>query len=132
MDSTLQNISRVENFLSMTLTKSKVSKNIYVGNLPAAIDKGVDDMVFIDVFKVYDYDSHGEAQANIFMYARPTGTALKKNVKLLNQMEDALTESIKGVEHGKPYAASIIYRDSGYDNNRNFHYNVMNIKIIIY
>lgn len=132
MDSTLQNISQVENFLSMALTKRAVSKNIYVGNLPAAIDKGVNDMVFIDVFKVSDYDSHGEAQANIYMYARPTGTSLKKNVKLLNKMENTLTECMKSLAHSKPYAVSIEYRDSGYDNNRNFHYNVMSVNIIIY
>lgn len=132
MDDTLKHISRIENFLSMALTGGGVSDNIYVGNLPAAIDKGIDDMVYIDVFKAYDYDSHAAASVNVFLYARPTGSSLRKNVKVLDKMEAALTECIKSIGNGGHYAPLIVYRDSGYDDDRNFHYDVMNLKIIIH
>lgn len=131
MDKRYEHISQIENYLSMLLTSGKVSSHIFVGELPAALDKDIDEMVLIDVYKSSDYDSHGDAYANIFVYARPTGSTLRKAVKQLNKMENALTAIVEDPTPNIHYIPQVIYRDSGYDSNRGFHYNIMNVRIII-
>jgi hypothetical protein len=82
---------------------------------------------------VKDRDSHGEASVNIFLYARPTGANLVKNVKKLNKMENALTAVVGGIENDVDGDYEIIqnYHDSGYDETINFHFNMVNISITI-
>ncbi len=126
-----ENISQIENYLSMLLTHYHVSDEISVGQLPAALDKGTDDMVLIDVARSTEYDSHGTATANIYLYARPVNSALRKNVVRLNQMENKLNTAVADRAFSPHYGCVVQFRDSGYDDNRNFHYNMMNVKIVI-
>jgi hypothetical protein len=132
MNKNLQHISRVEDFLSKLLTKGKVSTNIFP-SMPAVLDSAWEDFVLIDVVRVKDRDSHGEASVNIFLYARPTGANLVKNVKKLNKMENALTAVVGGIENDVDGDYEIIqnYHDSGYDETINFHFNMVNISITI-
>lgn len=132
MNKNKQHISRVEDFLSKLLTKGKVSTNIFP-SMPAVLDSAWEDFVLIDVVRVKDRDSHGEASVNIFLYARPTGANLVKNVKKLNKMENALTAVVGGIENDVDGDYEIIqnYHDSGYDETINFHFNMVNISITI-
>lgn len=129
MEDVQKRISRVENFFSMLLTGKGISDNVFVGELPATVDKEWTNIVLVDVNRQTDYDSHGFGSASIFLYARPTGKYLKKNVKELDRMEDELNAVIKECQDSD-YVLSFNWRDSGYDTNRNFHYNVVNVNVL--
>lgn len=123
-------VSRIENYFSMLLTKYKVSKNIFVSQLPVNINPEWQDMVLIDVGKGMYKNAFNSVSVNIFLYGRPQGDAQIKNVKIIDKMEAALIEAVNNNidEHYHPH---IQWSDSDYDSVRNFHYNVININLIV-
>lgn len=122
-------LSRIENFFSMLLTKGKISDNIFVGELPPTTSKNWDDFVNVDVGQQRDYGGYSSGYANIYLYARPKGTPLRKNVKLLAKMEGILDDVIKH-SNNKDYTIQVLYRDSGYDSNRQFHFQMISVSVI--
>lgn len=122
-------LSRIENFFSMLLTKGKISDNIFVGELPPTTSKNWDDFVNVDVGQQRDYGGYSSGYANIYLYARPKGTPLRKNVKLLDKMEGILDDVIKH-SNNKDYTIQVLYRDSGYDSNRQFHFQMISVLVI--
>lgn len=122
-------LSRIENFFSMLLTKGKISDNIFVGELPPTTSKNWDDFVNVDVCQQRDYGGYSSGYANIYLYARPKGTPLRKNVKLLDKMEGILDDVIKH-SNNKDYTIQVLYRDSGYDSNRQFHFQMISVSVI--
>lgn len=122
-------LSRIENFFSMLLTKGKISNNIFVGELPPTTSKDWDDFVNVDVGQQRDYGGYSSGYANIYLYARPKGTPLRKNVKLLDKMEGILDDVIKH-SNNKDYTIQVLYRDSGYDSNRQFHFQMISVSVI--
>lgn len=122
-------LSRIENFFSMLLTKGKISDNIFVGELPPTTSKNWDDFVNVDVGQQRDYVGYSSGYANIYLYARPKGTPLRKNVKLLDKMEGILDDVIKH-SNNKDYTIQVLYRDSGYDSNRQFHFQMISVSVI--
>lgn len=122
-------LSRIENFFSMILTKGKISDNIFVGELPPTTSKNWDDFVNVDVGQQRDYGGYSSGYANIYLYARPKGTPLRKNVKLLDKMEGILDDVIKH-SNNKDYTIQVLYRDSGYDSNRQFHFQMISVSVI--
>lgn len=122
-------LSRIENFFSMLLTKGKISNNIFVGELPPTTSKNWDDFVNVDVGQQRDYGGYSSGYANIYLYARPKGTPLRKNVKLLDKMEGILDDVIKH-SNNKDYTIQVLYRDSGYDSNRQFHFQMISVSVI--
>ena len=122
-------LSRIENFFSMLLTKGKISDNIFVGELPPTTSKNWDDFVNVDVGQQRDYGGYSSGYANIYLYARPKGTPLRKNVKLLDKMEGILDDVIKQ-SNNKDYTIQVLYRDSGYDSNRQFHFQMFSVSVI--
>lgn len=122
-------LSRIENFFSMLLTKGKISDNIFVGELPPTTSKDWDDFVNVDVGQQRDYGGYSSGYANIYLYARPKGTPLRKNVKLLDKMEGILDDMIKH-SNNKDYTIQVLYRDSGYDSNRQFHFQMISVSVI--
>lgn len=122
-------LSRIENFFSMLLTKGKISDNIFVGELPPTTSKNWDDFVNVDVGQQRDYGGYSFGYANIYLYARPKGTPLRKNVKLLDKMEGILDDVIKH-SNNKDYTIQVLYRDSGYDSNRQFHFQMISVSVI--
>lgn len=122
-------LSRIENFFSMLLTKRKISDNIFVGELPPTTSKNWDDFVNVDVGQQRDYGGYSSGYANIYLYARPKGTPLRKNVKLLDKMEGILDDVIKH-SNNKDYTIQVLYRDSGYDSNRQFHFQMISVSVI--
>jgi hypothetical protein len=123
-------ISRIENFFSMLLTQGKVSENIYIGELPPTTDAKMDDFVLVDVGKQSAEDAYSVGYVNIYLYARPTDTTLKKNIKKLYSMENLLDAALDGSED-KTYVLSELYRDSGYDTTRQFHYNIIGLTVVV-
>ena len=122
-------LSRIENFFSMLLTKGKISDKIFVGELPPTTSKNWDDFVNVDVGQQRDYGGYSSGYANIYLYARPKGTPLRKNVKLLDKMEGILDDVIKH-SNNKDYTIQVLYRDSGYDSNRQFHFQMISVSVI--
>lgn len=122
-------LSRIENFFSMLLTKGKISDNIFVGELPPTTSKDWDDFVNVDVCQQREHGGYSSGYANIYLYARPKGTPLRKNVKLLDKMEGILDDVIKQ-SNNKDYTIQVLYRDSGYDSNRQFHFQMISVSVI--
>lgn len=122
-------LSRIENFFSMLLTKGKISDNIFVGELPPTTSKNWDDFVNVDVGQQREHGAYSSGYANIYLYARPKGTPLRKNVKLLDKMEGILDDVIKQ-SNNKDYTIQVLYRDSGYDSNRQFHFQMISVSVI--
>lgn len=122
-------LSRIENFFSMLLTKGKLSDNIFVGELPPTTSKDWDDFVNVDVGQQREHGGYSSGYANIYLYARPKGTPLRKNVKLLDKMEGILDDVIKQ-SNNKDYTIQVLYRDSGYDSNRQFHFQMISVSVI--
>ena len=126
---TQRRLSRIENFFSILLTNKGISKNIFIGELPPTTDKDWDDFVNVDVGQQRDKGAYSSGYVNIYLYARPKGTPLRKNVKLLDKMEDALDNIING-SNDKDYTIHELYRDSGYDSNRQFHFQMISVSVI--
>ena len=122
-------LSRIENFFSMLLTKGKISNNIFVGELPPTTSKNWDDFVNVDVGQQREHGGYSSGYANIYLYARPKGIPLRKNVKLLDKMEGILDDVIKN-SNNKDYTIQVLYRDSGYDSNRQFHFQMISVSVI--
>lgn len=122
-------LSRIENFFSMLLTKGKISDNIFVGELPPTTSKNWDDFVNVDVGQQREHGGYSSGYANIYLYARPKGIPLRKNVKLLDKMEGILDYVIKN-SNNKDYTIQVLYRDSGYDSNRQFHFQMISVSVI--
>lgn len=122
-------LSRIENFFSILLTKGKISDNIFVGELPPTTSKDWDDFVNVDVGQQREHGGYSSGYANIYLYARPKGTPLRKNVKLLDKMEGILDDVIKQ-SNNKDYTIQVLYRDSGYDSNRQFHFQMISVSVI--
>jgi len=123
-------LSRIENFFSMLLTKKGLSDNIFVGELPPTTSKSWDDFVNVDVGQQRDHGAYSSGYANIYLYARPKGTPLRKNVKQLDKMEGILDDLING-SNDKAYCIQELYRDSGYDSNRQFHFQMISVSVIV-
>ena len=122
-------LCRIENFFSMLLTKGKISDNIFVGELPPTTSKDWDDFVNVNVGQQREHGGYSSGYANIYLYARPKGTPLRKNVKLLDKMEGILDDVIKQ-SNNKDYTIQVLYRDSGYDSNRQFHFQMISVSVI--
>ena len=122
-------LSRIENFFSMLLTNGKISDNIFVGELPPTTSKKWDDFVNVDVGQQREHGGYSSGYANIYLYARPKGNPLRKNVKLLDKMEGILDDVIKN-SNNKDYTIQVLYRDSGYDSNRQFHFQMISVSVI--
>ena len=122
-------LSRIENFFSMLLTNGKISDNIFVGELPPTTSKNWDDFVNVDVGQQREHGGYSSGYANIYLYARPKGNPLRKNVKLLDKMEGILDDVIKN-SNNKDYTIQVLYRDSGYDSNRQFHFQMISVSVI--
>lgn len=128
MEQKHKRVSRIENYLSMLLTKAGISENLFIGNMPATMSSGWSDMVLIDVLQSKDYDAYAEGTANIFLYAKALDSLSRKPMRKLDMMEQALQDALDSA-NDKHYVVSVNWRDSDYDENRNYYYNVVNINV---
>lgn len=122
-------VSYIEDYFSRLLTAAELSDNIFAGTLPLTTDSEWEDMVLIEVNKMTDYEAYTQGSVSIYLYARPTGTPAVKNVNLLNKMEKKLDAAIADAVDDN-YIISEQWRDSDYDDDRNFHYDVVNVSVM--
>lgn len=123
-------VSRVENFMSMLIAKQGISRHVSIDSMPVTIRAEWEDMVLIDVGKGKDMDAYNQFSVNVFLYAKPKGDLQQKDVKKLDWMEELLDKAI-GECNDTHYHPSINWRDSDYDDIRNFHFNVINLSVTV-
>lgn len=127
---TQRRLSRIENFFSMLLSNKGLSDNIFIGELPPTTNKEWEDFVNIDIGQQRDYGGYSLGYANIYLYARPKGALRRKNVKTLDKMEGVL-DMIIDEANSKDYVIQELYRDSGYDTNRQFHFDMISVSVTV-
>lgn len=113
----------------MLLTKKGLSDNIFIGELPPTTSKDWDDFVNVDVGQQTDMNGYSYGYANIYLYARPKGSPPKKDVKSLDKMEDVL-DKLVAESKSEDYIINEMYRDSGYDSNRQFHFQMVGVSVV--
>lgn len=127
---TQRRLSRIENFFSMLLSNKGLSDNIFIGELPPTTNKEWEDFVNVDIGRQRDYGGYSLGYANIYLYARPKGALRRKNVKILDKMEGVL-DMIIDEANSKDYVIQELYRDSGYDTNRQFHFDMISVSVTV-
>lgn len=127
---TQRRLSRIENFFSMLLSNKGLSDNIFIGELPPTTNKEWEDFVNVDIGQQRDYGGYSLGYANIYLYARPKGALRRKNVKTLDKMEGVL-DMIIDKANSKDYVIQELYRDSGYDTNRQFHFDMISVSVTV-
>lgn len=127
---TQRRISRIENYFSTLLSNKGLSDNIFIGELPPTTNKEWEDFVNVDIGQQRDYGGYSLGYANIYLYARPKGTLHRKNVKTLDKMEGIL-DMIIDEANSKDYVIQELYRDDGYDANRQFHFDMISVSVTV-
>lgn len=127
---TQRRLSRIENFFSMLLSNKGLSDNIFIGELPPTTNKDWEDFVNVDIGQQRDYGGYSLGYANIYLYARPKGALRRKNVKTLDKMEGIL-DMIIDEANSEDYVIQELYRDSGYDTNRQFHFDMFSVSVTV-
>lgn len=127
---TQRRLSRIENFFSMLLSNKGLSDNIFIGELPPTTNKEWEDFVNVDIGQQRDYGGYSLGYANIYLYARPKGALRRKNVKTLDKMEGIL-DMIIDEANSKDYVIQELYRDNGYDTNRQFHFDMISVSVTV-
>ena len=127
---TQRRLSRIENFFSMLLSNKSLSDNIFIGELPPTTNKDWEDFVNVDIGQQRDYGGYSLGYANIYLYARPKGALRRKNVKTLDKMEGVL-DMIIDEANSEDYVIQELYRDSGYDTNRQFHFDMISVSVTV-
>ena len=127
---TQRRLSRIENFFSMLLSNKGLSDNIFIGELPPTTNKDWEDFVNVDIGQQRDYGGYSLGYANIYLYARPKGALRRKNVKTLDKMEGIL-DMIIDEAYSEEYVIQELYRDSGYDTNRQFHFDMISVSVTV-
>lgn len=127
---TQRRLSRIENFFSMLLSNKGLSDNIFIGELPPTTNKEWEDFANVDIGQQRDYGGYSLGYANIYLYARPKGALRRKNVKTLDKMEGVL-DMIIDEANSKDYVIQELYRDSGYDTNRQFHFDMISVSVTV-
>lgn len=127
---TQRRLSRIENFFSMLLSNKGLSDNIFIGELPPTTNKEWEDFVNVDIGQQRDYGGYSLGYANIYLYARPKGALRRKNVKTLDKMEGVL-DMIIDEANSEDYVIQELYRDNGYDTNRQFHFDMISVSVTV-
>lgn len=127
---TQRRLSRIENFFSMLLSNKGLSDNIFIGELPPTTNKDWEDFVNVDIGQQRDYGGYSLGYANIYLYARPKGALRRKNVKTLDKMEGVL-DMIIDEANSEDYVIQELYRDNGYDTNRQFHFDMISVSVTV-
>ena len=129
MDKNNMNISRIETYLH-GIIDNVVSKNTYAGTLPDTIKSDWNDMVLVDCAnRVSDMDAYGEAIVLVWLYARPFENG-SKNVAVMDELETKLNEVIENA-NDRIYVINRRNTYSDYDNDRQWHCNIVELNILI-
>lgn len=129
------NISKIETYLDSILrggtTDGKLTPNVYVGTLPDTIKDTWNEMCLIDCgSSIVDEDARASGSVLILLYARPL-TDGTKNVKKMSELEIALNTIIRNANDAH-YQISRQATYTDYDTKRNWHYNMVELNIMVF
>lgn len=130
MDKNLQNITKVESFFNQLLD-GKVSDNTFFTNLPISIDDSMKDMVLVDIpTSIRDMDAYGYGTVLVYLFVKPFSNG-QKDTSRMSELEQLLQKAIEECsnEHYSVTRGSC-YAD--YDDTRNLHCNIYEIKLLIF
>lgn len=130
MDKNLQNISKVESFFNKMLD-GVVSENTFFTNLPISIDDEWKDMVLVDIpTAIRDMDAYGYGSVLVYIFVKPYSNG-QKDVSRMSELEQLLQKAIdeSSNEHYSVTRGSCY---SDYDDTRNLHCNIYEIKLLIF
>lgn len=130
MENKYKQLSYLENFFSMLMAKSGASKNYFINNLTPNIDKEWKDMIHVELNPQNDRDAYTFGSATIYLYTKATGKYYRKDLKASLAMEQKMEKAIEEVED-EHYTIEVSWRDSGYDKDTQFYYNVINVSVHI-
>jgi hypothetical protein len=129
MDKNNLNVSKIETYLH-GIIDNVVSNNTYVGTLPDTIQSSWNDMCLIDVGNsIYDLDAYGVGVVHVLLYARPLLSGAK-NVAVMSQLEQKLNNAITNATSGT-YQIKRRTTYTGYDSERKWHCNIIELNILI-
>lgn len=124
------NISKIESYL-YEVFNGAVSEHTYVGSLPDTIKDSWNDMCLIDCSdSIVDETARANGTVFVHLYARPN-TDGTKNVPKMSTLEVKLNAAIRSA-HDNNYIISRSATYSEYDSNRNWHYNIVQLNIMIF
>lgn len=124
------NISKIESYLYL-LFYGTLTDQTYVGTLPETIKDTWNEMCLIDCgSSIVDDDARARGTVSVLLYARPN-TDGSKNVKKMSQLEIKLNEIIRSA-HDNNYQISRRSTFTDYDSKRNWHYNIVELNIMIF
>ena len=128
MDKNNLNISKIENYM-YSILDNVVSDNTFAYP-PETMKDSWNDVCVIDVAsQIRDYDSYGKGTVFIWLLARPLANGTK-NVARLSEMETTLNEVIDSASDST-YRINRRGAYAGYDKSRKWHYNMVELNIII-
>lgn len=129
MDKNNINVSKIENYL-YSIIDNEVSDNTFVYP-PETMRDTWDDVCVIDVASpIVDNDAYGKGAVLIWLLARPLANGTK-NVARISEMETALNEVIASA-NDSTYRINRRNTYAGYDSKRKWHYNVVELNLLIF
>lgn len=124
------NISKIESYL-YSILYGALTEQTYVGTLPDTIKDGWQEMCLIDCSSsIVDEDAMASGTVMILLYARPN-TDGSKNVPKMSQLEQRLNEIIRTSDNPN-YSVSRRATYTDYDTKRNWHYNIIELNIMVF
>lgn len=123
-----QNITSIEGFFDKLLGTS-VSAQKFMGRIPSTIKDSWNDLVLVDTSYSNDFDAYGYAMVYVCLYSRPLSDG-SKNGKNLKRMTVALNELVRNSK-SKTYKIERRSTFPDFDKELNWHYDVVEIKVII-
>jgi len=124
------NISKIESYL-YSILNGTLTDNTFVGRLPDTIKDSWDEMCLIDCsWDIVDEDARATGIVLVSLFARPN-TDGTKNVPAMSRLEIALNEIIRNA-NDPHYQISRRSTYTDYDSNRNWHYNTVELNIMIF
>lgn len=127
MDINRMNISEIEDLFFDFL--KEVCPHIFFGTLPTP-DANWDSMILIDCPNpIYSYNAYANGEILVYLYAKPLDE--EKNTKVLGELERKLNERISTYKTKEGYSFALSWKDSDYDNDRNLHFIVAGMNLLI-
>lgn len=124
------NISKIESYL-YSILYGALTEQTYVGTLPDTIKDGWQEMCLIDCSSsIVDEDARASGTVMILLYARPN-TDGSKNVPKMSQLEQDLNRIINAAQDPH-YSISRRATYTDYDTRRNWHYNIVELNIMVF
>lgn len=126
MNANKKNISSIEDYFFQLL---KGIGDVYFGTLPTP-EYESEKMILVNCENaINDFGAFGNGVVNIYLYAKPNGE--EKNGDALREMEEQINEILEKSQSQNGYSSSILYKDSGYDDEKRLHFIIVAMNLLV-